>query len=90
MNAHFSNTSFSYHPDFLLACSGQWLRLSPLIAPVKCSLLPLSNATEFNPLLDEIGTSCHGNRCKEDYDGERASARERIEGKRDRNGKGDR
>jgi glycyl-tRNA synthetase len=33
----------------------QWLRLSPNIAPVKCSLLPLSNAPEFNPFLDEIG-----------------------------------
>ncbi|EDQ88108.1 uncharacterized protein MONBRDRAFT_37647 [Monosiga brevicollis MX1] len=31
-----------------------WLRLAPLVAPVKCSVLPLSNNAEFNPFLDEL------------------------------------
>eukprot|EP00043_Microstomoeca_roanoka_P000732 m.28803 g.28803 ORF g.28803 m.28803 type:complete len:670 (-) comp10478_c0_seq1:240-2249(-) len=32
----------------------QWLRLSPLVAPVKCSLLPLSNKPDFDPFLNEL------------------------------------
>eukprot|EP00730_Choanoeca_flexa_P018170 TRINITY_DN8819_c0_g1_i3.p1 TRINITY_DN8819_c0_g1~~TRINITY_DN8819_c0_g1_i3.p1 ORF type:complete len:713 (+),score=255.52 TRINITY_DN8819_c0_g1_i3:125-2140(+) len=33
-----------------------WLKLAAPIAPVKCSLLPLSNNTEFEPFLDEIAS----------------------------------
>eukprot|EP01147_Barroeca_monosierra_P002210 gene2210-5221_t len=32
----------------------QWLKLSPIVAPVKCSLLPLSNKAEFDPWLKEL------------------------------------
>ncbi|EGD74118.1 glycyl-tRNA synthetase [Salpingoeca rosetta] len=34
----------------------QWLSVSPLVAPVKCSLLPLSNKPDFDPLLEELCT----------------------------------
>ena len=35
--------------------AAQWLKLSPRIAPVKCSVLPLSKDDLFVPVLDELG-----------------------------------
>ena len=43
--AHFLHTAYP----------SQWLRLAPIIAPVKVSLLPLSNQDDFQPLLQELG-----------------------------------
>lgn len=34
-----------------------WLKLPPIIAPVKCSLLPLSSQEEFQPLLQELAAA---------------------------------
>lgn len=33
----------------------QWLSLPPSVAPVKCSVLPLSAKKEFDPFLKQIG-----------------------------------
>lgn len=32
----------------------QWLALPPEVAPIACSVLPLSNNPEFTPYLDEL------------------------------------
>lgn len=42
-------------PCTRLGRASQWLKLSPLIAPVKCSLLPINNKPEMKPALDRIG-----------------------------------
>lgn len=38
-----------------LTCSPQFLGLSPIIAPVKCSILPLVNNERLTPFIGQIG-----------------------------------
>ena len=33
-----------------------YLSLPPLVAPIKCSVLPLSNNPDFNPIVKELST----------------------------------
>ena len=34
-----------------------WLNLPPLIAPTKCSVLPLSNSPEFTPYVEDLSAA---------------------------------
>lgn len=40
-----------------------WLAVPPAMAPISCSVLPLSNNQQFNPFIAQIGTPDSAHSC---------------------------